>query len=160
MSSCFRWLRRLLAPLAYLGGPSFPLLLRAARQRQGIGRDVLGDDAARADIGALADLDRRHQRGVGADKGAGADLGAMLVEAVIVAGDGAGADISARADAGIADISEVVNLGALADLRLLDLDEIADMRVLGESGAGPQPRERPDRRAGADPATFPCNRSF
>ena len=65
-------------------------------ERQRIGRDVLGDDAARADIGALADLDRRHQRGVGADEGAGADLGAMLGEAVIVAGDGAGADIGAR----------------------------------------------------------------
>ena len=105
----------------------------ATRQRQSIGRDVLGDDAARSDIGALADLDRRDERGVGADEGVGADLGAMLGEAVIVAGDGAGADVSARADAGIADIGEMVNLGALADLGLLDLDEIADMRVLGEA---------------------------
>ncbi len=84
----------------------------------------------------------------------------MLVEAVIVAGDGAGADISARADAGIADISEMVNLGALADLGLLDLDEIADMGVLGEGGAGPQPRERPDRRARADARTLRYDRSL
>ena len=63
------------------------------------------------------------------------------------------------ADAGIADISEVVDLGALADLRLLDLDEIADMGVLGEVGAGPEPRERPDRRAGADARLLACNRS-
>ena len=122
-------LRLAATPLADLCGPAGTLLLRAARERQRIGRDVLGDDAARSDIGALADLDRRHQRRVRADKGAGADLGAMLVEAVIVAGDGAGADISARADAGVADISEMVNLGALADLGLLDLDEIADMGV-------------------------------
>ena len=32
-----------------------------------------------ADIGAVADLDRRHQRGVRADEGARADLGAVLV---------------------------------------------------------------------------------
>ncbi len=76
----------------------------------------------------------------------------MLVEAVIVAGDGTGADVSARADAGVADIGEMVNLGALADLGLLDLDEVADMGVGGEARAGSKPRKRTDRRARADPA--------
>ena len=56
----------------------------------------------------------------------------MLGEAVIVAGDGAGADIGARADARVADIGEVVDLGAFGDVGLLDLDEIADM------GLGPR----------------------
>ncbi len=133
--------------------------MRASGERQRIGGDVLGDDAAGTDIGALADLDRRHQRGVGADKGACPDLGPMLVEAVIVAGDGAGADVSARADARVADISEMVNLGALADLGLLDLDEVADMGVRGERSAGPEPRERTDDRALADPARPRCGRS-
>ena len=78
----------------------------------------------------------------------------MLVEAVIVAGDRAGADIGARADARIADISEMIDLGALGDLGLLDLDEIADVRALGEVCAGPQPRERADGRVIADAGAF------
>ena len=65
-----------------------------------------------ADIGAVADRHRRDQRRIRADEDAGADLGAVLGEAVIVAGDGAGADIGFGADAGIADIGEMVGLGA------------------------------------------------
>ena len=54
-------LRRLLPPLAYLAAqpPALPAGCATAPARR---RDILGDDAARADIGALADLDRRHQR--------------------------------------------------------------------------------------------------
>src|SRR3990170_6549748 len=148
------------APLAHLRGPARTLLLGAAAECQRIGRDVLGDDAAGADIGPLPDLDRRHQRSVGADKGARPNLGPVLVEAVIVAGDGAGADVSAGADACVADISEVVNLGALADLRLLDLDEIADMRILCERGTWPQARERSDRRPLADPRVLHVTEAF
>ncbi len=75
----------------------------------------------------------------------------MLGKTVIIAGDGAGTDIGAGADRRVADISKMVDLRPLADSRLLDLDEIPDMRILSEIGAGPQPRERPDRRPFADP---------
>ncbi len=126
--------------------------LPGARERERVGRHVLGDDAARADIGALADRDRRDQGGVRADEGAGADLGAVLVEAVVVAGDGAGADVGAGADARVAEIGEVVGLGARADLGVLDLDEVADPRLLAELRARPQPRERADAGAGGDGA--------
>jgi hypothetical protein len=51
-------------PLAEPGRPAGALLLRGARERQGIGGNILRDDAARTDIGALPDLDRRHQRAV------------------------------------------------------------------------------------------------
>src|SRR5215510_13209767 len=64
------------AQLAEQGRPAGPLLLRSTGERQGIGGHVLGDDATRADISALPDLDRRHQRAVRAYKGSGADLGA------------------------------------------------------------------------------------
>ena len=77
---------------------------------------------------AVADRDRRHQRRVRADEGARADLGAVLEDAVVVAGDGAGADVGAGADPRVADIGEVVGLGALLDDRVLDLDEVADVR--------------------------------
>src|SRR3546814_9588775 len=60
------------------------------------------DGAASSDDRAVADADRRHQRGVAAYEGAGADAGAVLQEAVVVAGDGAGADVGGRADRGIA----------------------------------------------------------
>jgi hypothetical protein len=53
----------------------------------------------------------------------------VLHHAVVVAGHGARADIRARAELRIADIAEVIDLGALADGRGLDLDEIADLRA-------------------------------
>ena len=84
--------------------PAFLDGLRRPLERQRIRRHVLGDDRARADIGAVADLDRRDQRRVRADERALADVGAVLGRAVVVAGDGAGADIGARADARVADV--------------------------------------------------------
>src|SRR6185312_14433777 len=147
-------------PLAHFGGPALPFFLRAPGEGQRVGGDVLGDDAAGANIGALADLHRRDQRRIGADERAGANLGAMLVEAVIVAGDGTGADVSASANAGVADISEMVNLGAFADLGLLDLHEVADMSVGGEARAGSEPRERADRGPRADPRAFDMAEGF
>src|SRR6185312_14457905 len=126
-------LAALLAPTC---SPAFAFLLRRTGERKRVRRDVLGDHAARSDIGTRA------------------DLGAMLGEAVVVAGDGSRPDIGARADASIADIGEMVDLGALADLSLLDLDEIADMSILAERGAGAEPRERPDDCAGTDMGAF------
>src|SRR5215218_2775052 len=78
--------------------------LRRAFERERVRRHVPGDDGARADIGALADRDRRDEGGIRADERALADLGAVLVEAVIVTGDRAGADVRAFADPRIADI--------------------------------------------------------
>jgi hypothetical protein len=48
---------------------------------------------ARRHIGAIADLDRRHLGGIGADEGSFPDLGQVLAEAVVIADDGAGPDI-------------------------------------------------------------------
>jgi hypothetical protein len=50
----------------------------------------LGDRAAGAHNSAGADADRCHQRRVGADERAGANLGPVLGNAVMVAGDGEG----------------------------------------------------------------------
>src|SRR5271163_3124939 len=75
----------------------------------------------------------------------------MLVEAVVVAGYGSGADVGVRPDPGVADISQVIDLGALLDLGLLDLDEVADSGVGGDVRSRPQTGERADRRAPGDP---------
>ena len=97
---------------------------------------------------------RRDEGGVRADEGARADLGPVLVEAVVIAGDGAGADIGLGPDRGIAEIGEVVDLGAGAELGVLDLDEIADLGLRAERRARPQAREGADAGAGGDRRAF------
>src|SRR4051794_17252890 len=112
--------------------------------------DVAGDDAARAGDRAGADGDRRDQRRVRADEGAGADDGLLLEEAVVVAGDRPGADVGALAHLRVADIAEMVGLCTSPEPRSLHLDEIADVDLGAELGARAQARERPDDRALAD----------
>jgi len=82
------------------GGAAGFFDLLAAGKGDGVRRDVAGDHRAGGDERALADHDRRHQRRVGADEGALPDPGLVLEEAVIIAGDRAGADIAAGADVG------------------------------------------------------------
>src|SRR5205823_3175670 len=96
------------------------------------------------DIDALADLDRRHQRRVRTDERAGPDLGVVLVETVIVAGDGAGADVGVGANMRIPEIGNMIGLGAGLDRGRLDLDEIADVDAFAEHRTRPQPRIRTD----------------
>ena len=62
-----------------------------------------------------------------------ADLGLVLLLAVVVAGDGAGADVGFRADRRIAEIRQVIRLRALAHRGLLELDEVADVRILADA---------------------------
>ena len=52
----------------------------------------------------------------------------MLLSAVIIAGDGSGADIDAGADLGIAQVREVVGLRAGAELCILQFDKVPDVR--------------------------------
>jgi hypothetical protein len=87
--------------------PAFAVVLRTALHGHRVVRHVRGDDGAGADIGAVADFHRRHQRGVGAGEGARADRGLVLEEAVVVAGDGAGAEVGVGADMDVADIGEM-----------------------------------------------------
>src|ERR1700730_16285971 len=124
--------------------------LARAGQRQRIRRDVLRNHGPRSDIGAVTDLDRRHQGAIRADERMRANLRAILGEAVVIAGNRSRADIRPGADARISNVAQMVNLGARADLRGLHLDEIADVHVLREAAAGAQPGEGADRRILAD----------
>src|SRR6185503_12550023 len=123
--------------------------LLGARHRQLPGRRVLADGRAGADVRAARDAHRRDQRRVRADEAFVLDHGAVLLGAVVVAGDGAGADVDARADLGVADVGEVVGLRARTEAARLDLDEVADVHLLGQARARPQAGVR------ADPAVRP-----
>src|SRR5262245_50827861 len=74
----------------------------------------------------------------------------MLEVTVIVAGDGAGADIGPLPHKRIAEIGEVVGLGAGPQHDVLRLDEVAYPRLRADATAGPEPRERTDHRPGFD----------
>jgi hypothetical protein len=120
-----------------------------ARDGELVGRRVLGQRGAGAERGAAADGDRRHQLRIGADEDVVLDHRAVLVGAVVVAGDGAGADVDVPADGGIADIGEVVGLGAVGHRAVLHFDEVADVHVLAELRAGAQARVGADDAAAA-----------
>ncbi len=71
-------------------------------------------------------------------------MGLGFVEAVVVAEDRPGPDVGLLAHRPVAEIGQVVGLGAPAHLDLLDLDEVADVGLLADVGARPQPRIGPD----------------
>ena len=58
----------------------------------------------------------------------------MLHDAIVITGDRACADIGFLANVGIADIREVVGLGARPENGVFDFDKIADMGVVPELG--------------------------
>src|SRR5580704_4063086 len=74
----------------------------------------------------------------------------MLGGAVVVTGDGARTDVGISAHEGVADVAQVIGLGAGLDRRLFDLDEISNACTLAQLGARSEPREGADRNALAD----------
>src|SRR5262249_30582645 len=142
-------------------GPAGPHLLLGAHDGKGLSLDVAGNDAAGADVGAIADLDGRHQGGVGTDKRAVADIGKVLVEAIVIAKNRARTDVGTRTDAPIADVAQMIGLGARFQAGVLHLDEIADVHVGADVGTRTQPRKwsnpRPRADAGADEVTVGQN---
>src|SRR6266542_4093299 len=101
----------ILAPLLRLLGlllpgrhPAFADRLLGARHGEGAGRHVPGDDRARAHVRPLAHRDGRDQTRVGADESACGHDRLVLGDPIVVAGDGPGAEVDARAEGGIAHI--------------------------------------------------------
>src|SRR5437667_7733606 len=133
------------ARLNHLSGPP---------ERQRVRRDILRHDRARRDHGPAPDRDRRHQGHVAADEGVFPDHRPVLVVPVIVARDGARTDIDAAADLRVAEVAQVVGLGARAQLRLLQFHEIPHLRPALDDRPRPQVRERADRALRFQPAPF------
>src|SRR5271166_6521149 len=114
----------------------------------------MGDARGRSNIGSFAHPHRSDQRAVAADKDAVSDHGFMFVYAVIVAGDGSGADVHACADFCVAQVGKMIRLRSFAQLDLLSLDEVAHVRALADLAAGPQVRIGADRCTSRDLSAF------
>src|SRR6266853_6321434 len=119
-----------------------------AREGQLACWSVLGEGGSRTECRAPAYAHRRDELGVRADENVVLDDGAVLVRSVVVAHDRAGADVDVSAHLAVADVGEVIRLGACAYATRLDLHEVADVHALGEARA----RSRADACVGTDPA--------
>src|SRR5205814_210422 len=84
------------------------------------------------------------ERGIGANKGAIADVGRMLFGAIVVTGDRASADIRIFTHFAVAEVTEVTDLGTTADAGFFDFDKIADKAAILHPGAGAETSERSD----------------
>src|SRR3954468_6719203 len=113
-------------------------------------RRVLADRRARADVGAARNAHRGDQRGVRADEAVVLDDGAALGGTVVVAGNGARADVHLGSDVGIADIAEMVRLRAFAWAPPLAPKELAEVALVAEAVARPQPPVGPQAAGPAD----------
>jgi hypothetical protein len=91
------------------GGPALKVGLAVAGDAQRLGRHILGDGAACGGVSAVAYLDRGYKVGVAANEAVIADLGAELILAVVVAGDGAAAEVAVLAHVTIADVGQVAH---------------------------------------------------
>ena len=116
--------------------PAFFVGLLAARDRQRVGRHVLRDRRASRDIRSAPDPDRCNQLRVAADECAVFDHRRVLGDAVVVAGDRAGADVDVLADGGVAEVGEVARLRSAAERGFLQLDEVSDVRVFADLDSG------------------------
>ena len=84
--------------------------LTAAAEGHLSGGNVVHNDGAGTDERTVPDGHRGHEGGIAADEAVIADDGAELVPAVVVAGDGACAEVHAGADFGVAEVGEMIGL--------------------------------------------------
>ena len=130
--------------------PVFQVGLTVPGDGQGPGGDVLGDGAAGGGVGAVPHLDGGHQVGVAADEAVIPDGGAELVLAVIVAGDGAAAEVAVLAHVAVPDVGQVADGVAPGKVGVLGLHIGPQMDPVVGDGAHPHMGEGADGVVGAD----------
>ena len=116
------------------GHPAFDVALRCHVHCQGPGRNILSDDRSRSRIRSIADSNRSDEHVVRARARVSAHLGAVLVDAVVVGRNRAGANVGALADRGVADVREVRHFGPAAEGGVLHLDESAHFALVADDG--------------------------
>src|SRR5580658_1478230 len=142
---------RSVSALAFLWTlPALDRDLARAPDCQLITRRILRDRGACADRRSGFDPHGRYEHAARADEDAVLDMGRPFVGAVVVARDGAGADVHIGAHDGITEVGEVVRLAADAELRVLQLHEVADVDVRREYRSGTNPREGTDAARRSD----------
>src|SRR5580704_14186678 len=141
-------------PAAEFVRPPGNVLLRRACYGKRVRLHLFPDHAAGGHVDPILDGHGSHERHIRAGKGARADIGEMLVEAIVVAGYGARVDIGSSDDARVTEIGQMIGLRALFNTRVLYFDEISDVNVLIDLRAWPEPCVRPDNGALADFGAF------
>ena len=131
------------------GGPAFEVGLAVTRDAEGLRGHILGDGAACGGVGTVADLDRSHEVGVAADEAVVTDRGAELVLAVVVAGDGAAAEVAVLAHIAVADVGQVAHGVATGKVGVLGLHIGAQMHAVVGDGVHPHMGEGADVVVGA-----------
>ena len=111
--------------------------------------NVLGDGAAGGGVGPVADGDGGDKVGVAADEAVVADLSAELV---VVAGDGAAAEITVLAYIAVADVGQVADGVAPGKVGVLRLDISAQMHTVAGDGVDAHMGEGADVVVGAEVA--------
>src|SRR5260221_881067 len=133
-----------------------------ARESQLACRSVLGERGSRTERRAPAHAHRRDQLGVRTDEDVVFDDGAVLVRAVVVAHDRAGAHVDVSSYLAVAYVGEVIGLGTCAYATRLDLHEVAYVHSLCEAraGAGTDARVGPDAAVRADVGVLQVTKRF
>src|SRR5450631_848153 len=103
------------------GRPSFDVALPAPADGERTRGDVVVDEGAGSDVGAITKAHRRDQGGVGSDEDPVADGGAGLGGTVVVAGDGPGADVHPLTHVAVEHAGEVADPGSGPHGAVLDL---------------------------------------
>src|SRR5215218_160232 len=132
---------------------AFLVDLLGSRDGERSWRNVLRDRRSRSDPSMVANLHRCNKDIVAAGVDIAPNHGSLLLVVLlgtVVGGDGAGADVGALADLGVADVREVGHLDALAQGGVLHLHERSHLRPCSEHGPRPEVRERSDSRVGPD----------
>src|SRR6266571_4639038 len=114
---------------AFSCGPAGFVDLADARDSQAMRRNVFRDRRTSGHVRVIADAYRSDENGIAADENAFANMGGVLLEAVVVAGDRAGSDVGFWADLGIAKIGQMRHFCAFADSGLFCLHKVADARA-------------------------------
>src|SRR5580704_11839107 len=115
----------LLRRFALCLGPAFFYGLSSTSERKRVRRHLFGDATCGRDVGAAANRYWRHQRRIAADEHAILDDRSVFVDTVVVAGDGARADVHAFTDFRVSQVAEVIRLGTLTQFDFLGLDKIS-----------------------------------
>ena len=131
-------------------GPALDVGLAAPLDGQGPRGHILGDGAAGGGVGAVPHRDGGDEVGVAADEAVVPDGGAVFGLAVVVAGDGAAAEVAVFAHVAVPDVGQVADGVAPGQVGVLGLHVGAQMDAVVGDGAGPHMGEGADGVVGAD----------